>query len=161
MSKKNSNFVPKIDTEQFNSTETLYMTRKRRNLFLSLLLCCVAGVMAQTTPSLVPAMIVYGTDGNKQVVRLEGTNVTELIMQETGQSLSLAIPEAQLSGIRAIVFAMVEAQETQTPIENTETPLVKGVEKIMRDGQVVIRLQMHDDSIIEYDVRGNKVANKE
>ena len=137
------------------------MTRKRRNLFLSLLLCCVAGVMAQTTPSYVPAMIVYGTDGNKQVVRLEATNVTELIMQETGQSLSLDIPEVQLSGIRTIVFAMVEARETPISIENTEPPLVKGVEKIMRDGQVVIRLQMHDGSILEYDVRGNKVANKE
>ena len=133
------------------------MTRKRRNLFLSLLLCCVAGVMAHTTPSLVPAMIVYGTDGNRQVVRLEATNVTELIMQETGQSLSLAIPEAQLSGIRAIVFAMVEVSEVPTAVERTESPLIRRVEKVLRDGQVFIRLQIQSDTILEYDIRGNQV----
>ncbi len=135
------------------------MKKKRRILLFSLLLVA-AGMAAQTLSSLVPAMIVHSTDGNRQVVKLDATDVTDLVVLQNGQSLSVDVPEAQLSGIRSITFAMVEASEVPTGIERTENTLVEGVEKIMRDGQVIIRLRMHNGAIIDYDVRGNKVTNK-
>ena len=41
-----------------------------------LLLCAVTMVAGVTV---VPAMIVYGTDGNKQVLQLDATDVTDLV----------------------------------------------------------------------------------
>lgn len=135
------------------------MIKKRRIVFLSLLLVA-AGMMAQPQPSVVPAMIVYGTDGNKQVVQLDATNVTDLIVLQTGKSLSVDIPESQISGVRSIVFAMVAAEEIPTAIEDIENPIVRSVEKVIRDGQVIIRLQMQSGSIIEYTVQGNQITTK-
>ena len=133
--------------------------KKKRSIFIFSLLLVAAGMMAQT-PSLVPAMIVHGTDGQKQVVKLDATNITDLVVLQNGQSLSVDIPEAQINSIRSIAFAMVEASKVPTDIERTEDTLVRSVEKLMRDGQVFIRLQTKNGGIIEYDIRGNKVITK-
>ena len=133
--------------------------KKKRSILIFSLLLVAAGMMAQT-PSLVPAMIVHGTDGQKQVVKLDATNITDLVVLQNGQSLSVDIPEAQINGIRSIAFAMVEASKVPTDIERTEDTLVRSVEKVLRDGQVFIRLQTKDGGIIEYDIRGNKVITK-
>lgn len=124
--------------------------------FLPLLLWVV---MAEATPSVVPAMIVHGTDGNKQVVQLDATDVTDLVILQTGQSLSVNIPEAQISGVQSIIFAMVAAAEI-TAIESTEAPIVRGVEKVLRGGQVILRLQMQNGTILEYDIQGNQINYK-
>ena len=133
------------------------MIKKRSVVFLSLLLAA-AGMMAEQAK--VPAMIVYGTDGNKQVVQLDATNVTDLIILQDGKSLSVDIPESQKSGIRSIIFAMVAAEDIPTTVENTENPIVRSVEKVVRDGQVIIRLQTQNGSIIEYNIQGNQITTK-
>lgn len=128
-------------------------------LLLPLLLLAV--MVSAETPSLVPAMIVHGTDGSRQVVELDASNVTELVVLQNGQPLSVDIPEAQVSGVRSIIFAMVAAaDDIPTAIECTETPLVRSVEKVVREGKVIIRLQMQNGAIHEYDIQGNQLTNK-
>ena len=129
----------------------------RKILILPLLLWAVVA-MSEPIPSPVPAMIVYGTDGSRQVVRLETTDVTDLIVMQTGQSLSVDIPESHSTGVRSITFAMFDEQGIAA-IESTEIPLIQGVEKIVRNGQVLIRLHMQNGAIIEYDIRGNKITD--
>ena len=127
----------------------------RKILFLPLLLLAV--MASAETPSLVPAMIVHGSDGSRQVMELDATNVTDLIVLQNGQALSVDIPEAQISGVRSIIFAMVAADEIPTAIESTETPIVRSVEKVVCDGQVILRLHTQDGGVVEYDIRGNNV----
>ena len=133
------------------------MKKKRSTLIFSLLLFA-AGLMAQT-PSLVPAMIVHGTNGSRQVMPLETTAVTDLVVLRNGQTLSVDISGTQISGIKSIAFAMVESSEVPTDIGQAENTLVRSVEKIMRDGQVILRLHMQNGALVEYDMRGNKVIN--
>ena len=127
----------------------------KKLLFLPLLLWAVA-VMAEQ--NLVPAMIVYGTDGNKQVVQLDATNVTDLVVLQSGKSLSVDIPESQISGVRSISFSMVKVDETA--VEDTETLLLRSVEKVVRDGQVIIRLLTENGAILEYNIQGNQITTK-
>lgn len=129
--------------------------KKRRLFFFSLLLYAI-GMSAES--GLVPAMIVHGSNGVRQVVQLDATDVTDLVVLQNGQSLSVDIPEKIVSGIRAITFAMIDASDVPTAIKSAETTLVEGVEKILHDGQVLIRLRKHDGAIIDYDVRGNKIV---
>ena len=130
----------------------------RKILFLPLLLLAV--MMSAETPSLVPAMIVHGMDGSRQVVQLDATDVSDLIVLQSGQSLSVDIPESHVSGVRSIIFAMVAEDKIPTAIESTETPLVRSVEKVVREGQVILRLQMQNGTILEYDIQGNQLTNK-
>ena len=129
----------------------------RKILLLPLLLWAV--MVSAETPSLVPAMIVHGTNGSRQVLQLDATDVSDLIVLQTGQSLSVDIPESQVSGVRSIVFAMVSTDEISV-IESTETPIVRSVEKVIREGQVVIRLQVQNGTILEYNMQGNQLTNK-
>lgn len=135
------------------------MNKKRSTLIFSLLLFA-AGLMAET-PSLVPAMIVHGTNGSRQVMPLETTAVTDLVVLRNGQTLSVDISGTQISGIKSIAFAMVESSEVPTDIGEAENTLVRSVEKIMRDGQVILRLHMQNGALVEYDMRGNKVINNQ
>lgn len=132
----------------------------RKILFLPLLLLAVIA-MAESKPSVVPAMIVHGVDGSRQVLQLDATDVSDLIILQAGQSLSVDIPEAQVSGVRSIIFAMVAADEKiPNAIESTETPIVRSVEKVVREGKVIIRLQIQNGTILEYDIQGNQLTNK-
>ena len=130
----------------------------KKLLLLPLLLMAVV-VMAEQSPSLVPAMIIYDTNGVKNVVQLDVTNLTDLIILQDSASLALDIPESSISGVRSITFAMVSIEEIQNGIESAENPIVRSVEKVLRDGQVFIRLLLHDGSTLEYDIRGNKIIN--
>jgi len=129
----------------------------RKILLLPLLLWAV--MVSAETPSLVPAMIVHGTNGSRQVLQLDATDVSDLIVLQTGQSLSVDIPESQVSGVRSIIFAMVSTDEISV-IESTETPIVRSVEKVVREGKVIIRLQIQNGTILEYDIQGNQLTNK-
>lgn len=131
----------------------------RKILFLPLLLLAVIA-MAESKPSVVPAMIVHGMDGSRQVLQLDATDVSDLIVLQTGQSLSVNIPESQVNGVRSIIFAMIAADEIPNAIESTETPIVRSVEKVVREGKVIIRLQMQNGAIYEYDIQGNQLTNK-
>ena len=130
----------------------------KKLLLLPLLLMAVV-VMAEQSPSLVPAMIIYDTNGVKNVVQLDVTNLTDLIILQDSASLAVDIPESSISGVRSITFAMVPIEEIQNGIESAENPIVRSVEKVLRDGQVFIRLLLHDGSTLEYDMRGNKIIN--
>lgn len=130
----------------------------KKLLLLPLLLMAVV-VMAEQSPSLVPAMIIYDTNGVKNVVQLDVTNLTDLIILQDSASLAVDIPESSISGVRSITFAMVSIEEIQNGIESAESPIVRSVEKVLRDGQVFIRLLLHDGSTLEYDIRGNKIIN--
>ena len=131
--------------------------KQKKVLFLPLLLWAVTVMAEQST---VPAMIVYGTDGNKQLVQLDATNVTDFVVLQDGKSLSVDIPESQKSGIRSITFAMVASKEIPTAIEEVENPIVRSVEKVVRDGQVIIRLQTQSGTILEYNIQGNQITTK-
>lgn len=131
----------------------------RKILFLPLLLLAVIA-MAESKPSVVPAMIVHGVDGSRQVLHLDATDVSDLIVLQTGQSLSVNIPESHVSGVRSIIFAMIAADEIPTAIESTEPTIVRSVEKVVREGKVIIRLQMQNGAIHEYDIQGNQLTNK-
>ena len=135
------------------------MRTKLFTLFSSLLLWATM-MMAAPIQSLVPAMIVHGMDGNKQVVQLDAIDVTDLVVLQTSQSLSVDVPESHVSGVRSIVFAMVTPEEIGEAIDNTESPIVRSVEKVLRDGQVIIRLQTQKGSIIEYNIQGNQITTK-
>lgn len=126
-------------------------------LFLPLLLWAVTMVAGATV---VPAMIVYGTDGNKQVVQLDATDVTDLVVLQARQSLLVDVPESHIIGVRSITFAMIDAGDVATAIESAARPIVRDVEKVVRDGQVILRVQLQSGAIVEYDVRGNKIINK-
>ena len=132
------------------------MTKKLLSL---LVLLWAAMTIAATQQSLVPAMIIYDTNGVKNVVQLEVTNLTDLIILQDSASLAVDIPESSISGVRSITFAMVPIEEIQNGIESAENPIVRSVEKVLRDGQVFIRLLLHDGSTLEYDIRGNKIIN--
>lgn len=131
----------------------------RKILFLPLLLLAVIA-MAESKPLVVPAMIVHGVDGSRQVLQLDATDVSDLIVLQTGQSLSVNIPESHVSGVRSIIFAMIAADEIPTAIESTEPTIVRSVEKVVREGKVIIRLQMQNGAIHEYDIQGNQLTNK-
>lgn len=131
----------------------------RKILFLPLLLLAVIA-MAESKPSVVPAMIVHGVDGSRQVLHLDATDVSDLIVLQTGQSLSVNIPESHVSGVRSIIFAMIAADEIPTAIESTEPTIVRSVEKVVREGKVIIRLQIQNGTILEYDIQGNQLTNK-
>ena len=131
----------------------------RKNLILPLLLLAVIA-MAESKPSVVPAMIVHGMDGSRQVLQLDATDVSDLIILQAGQSLSVNIPESHVSGVRSIIFAMIAADEIPTAIESIEPTIVRSVEKVVREGKVIIRLQMQNGAILEYDIQGNQLTNK-
>ena len=122
--------------------------------FLPLLLWVVR-VMAEQP--LVPTMIVHGMDGGRQVVPLDATDVTDLVVLQIGQSLSVNIPESQVSSVRCITFAVVAADEITTAIEGAEVPLVRSVKKLVRGGQVILHLQWQDGTSIEYDIQGKNI----
>ena len=105
-------------------------------------------------------MIVYGMDGSKQVVQLDATDVTDLIVLQKGKSLSVDIPESQIIGVRSITFAMVTIGGITTAVESVENSIVCSVEKVVRDGQVIIRLQTQNGAIIEYNMQGNQITTK-
>ncbi|MBQ7631412.1 MAG: hypothetical protein IJS82_01435 [Paludibacteraceae bacterium] len=129
----------------------------KKILFLLMLLLAVTMAAEQ---SLVPAMIVNGTDGSRQVVQLDATDISDLVIHATTQAMTVDIPEAQTTGVRSITFAMVAVETIPTSIDNTDTPRIQGVEKVMRDGQVIIRLQLQNGAIIEYDIHGNQITTK-
>ena len=132
---------------------------KKKFLLLPLLLWAVT-MMAEASRTSVPAMIVYSTDGNRQVVQLDDTDITDLIVLQNGQSLSVDISETQVNGIRSITFAMVTANEVATAMESIKEPIIQGVEKVVRNGQIILRLQMQKGAILEYDIKGNRITNK-
>ena len=130
------------------------MLMKRVFLFLlSLFLCSVSmPILAQDT-ELVPAMVVQMTDGTEQVVQLDYTSVTDFSVLISKGSLAVSVPEADVTGVRSIMFAMVNPNEI-TALEEVQTLEQATTDKVLLNGKLFIRTTMPDGKQVWYDVMG-------
>ena len=129
---------------------------KKLSLFLLSLFLCSMGVpiLAQDV-KLVPAMQVQMADGSKQVVQLDYTSVTDFSVLVSKGSLAVSVPEADLTGVRSITFAMVEQDDTTTSLEDVSSLDNATTDKVLWNGKLFIRATMPDGRQVWYDVLGN------
>ena len=129
-----------------------------KKLFLSLLslfLCSVSMPVFAQDAELVPAMVVQLTDGSKQVVELDYTQVTDFSVLCSKGSLAVSVPEADVTGVRSITFAMVEKDNTTTSLEEVSSLDKATTDKVLFNGKLFIRTMMPDGKQVWYDVLGN------
>ena len=129
-----------------------------KKLFLSLLslfLCSVSMPIFAQYAELVPAMVVQLTDGSKQVVELDYTQVTDFSVLCSKGSLAVSVPEADVTGVRSITFAMVEKDNTTTSLEEVSSLDKATTDKVLFNGKLFIRTMMPDGKQVWYDVLGN------
>ena len=130
---------------------------KKLFLFLlSLFLCSVSMPLLAQSSSLVPAMVVQMADGSKQVVKLDYTSVTDFSVLCSKGALAVSVPEADVTGVRSITFAMVEKGTTTSLEEVTSLDNAK-TDKVLLNGRLFIRATMPDGKQVWYDVLGNLV----
>ena len=130
---------------------------KKLSLFLlSLFLCSVSMPLLAQSSSLVPAMVVQMADGSKQVVELDYTSVTDFSVLCSKGALAVSVPEADVTGVRSITFAMVEKGTTTSLEEVTSLDNAK-TDKVLLNGRLFIRATMPDGKQVWYDVLGNLV----
>ena len=133
---------------------------KKLFLFLlSLFLCSVSMPLLAHSSSLVPAMVVQMADGSKQVVELDYTSVTDFSVLCSKGALAVSVPEADVTGVRSITFAMVEKGTTTSLEEVTSLDNAK-TDKVLLNGRLFIRATMPDGKQVWYDVLGNKLLNE-
>ena len=130
---------------------------KKLSLFLlSLLLCSVSMSLLAQDANLVPAMVVQMTDGSKQVMQLDYTSVTDFSVLVSKGSLAVSVPEADLTGVRSIRFAMVNPNEL-TALEEVQTLEQATSNKVLLNGRLFIRATMPDGKQVWYDIMGLKL----
>ena len=131
--------------------------KKLSLLLLSLYLYSVGVPLLAQDAELVPAMVVQMADGGKQVVQLDYTSVTNFSILLSKGSLAIDVPEAKLTGVRSITFAMVKQDEITTLLEEV-TSLDKAMtDKVLLNGRLYIRATMPDGKQVWYDVLGLKL----
>ena len=134
---------------------------KKLFLFLlSLYLCSMSIPLLAQDTELVPAMVVQMADGGKQVVQLDYTSVTDFSVLISKGSLAVSVPEADVTGVRSIMFAMVNPNEI-TALEEVQTLEQAKTDKVLLNGRLYIRATMPDGKQGWYDVMGNLVMNYE
>jgi hypothetical protein len=128
---------------------------KKLFLFLlSLYLCSVSvPILAQDT-ELVPAMVVQMADGSKQVVQLDYTSVTDFSVLISKGSLAVSVPEADVTGVRSITFAMVKQDEITNSLEEVTSLENATTDKVLLNGRLYIRATGRDGKQVWYDVMG-------
>ena len=130
---------------------------KKLSLFLlSLFLCSVGVPILAEDAELVPAMVVQMADGSKQVVQLDYTSVTDFSVLISKGSLAVSVPEADVTGVRSIMFAMVNPNEI-TALEEVQTLEQATTDKVLLNGRLYIRATMPDGKQVWYDVMGLKL----
>ena len=130
---------------------------KKNFLFLlSLFLCSVSMPLLAQSSSLVPAMVVQMIDGTEQVVQLDYTVVTDFSVLCSKGALAVSVPEADVTGVRSITFAMVKEDETTSLEEVTSLDNAKS-NKVLLNGKLFIRATMPDGKQVWYDVLGSIV----
>ena len=128
---------------------------KKLSLFLlSLFLCSMSVPILAQDAELVPAMVVQMADGSKQVVQLGYTSVTDFSVLISKGSLAVSVPEADLTGVRSITFAMVE-ESTMTALEEVSSLDNATTDKVLWNGKLFIRATMPNGEQVWYDVLGN------
>jgi hypothetical protein len=131
---------------------------KRIFLFLlSLFLCSVGVPILAEDVDLVPAMLVQMVDGSKQVVQLDYTAVTDFSVLCSKGALAVSVPEADVTGVRSITFAMVEKDNTTTSIEEVSSLDNATTDKVLFKGKLFIRATMPNGKQVWYDVMGLKL----
>ena len=129
---------------------------KKLFLFLlSLFLCSVSMPLLAQSSSLVPAMVVQMADGTEQVVQLDYTSVTDFSVLCSKGALAVSVPEADVTGVRSITFAMVE-KDTTTSLEEVTSLDNAKTDKVLLNGKLFIRATMPDGKQVWYDVMGLK-----
>ena len=130
-----------------------------KKLFLFLLglfLCCMSQTLLAQGAELVPAMVVQMSDGSKQVVELDYTSVTDFSVLVSKGTLAVDVPEAEVTGVRSIAFAMVDPNEI-TAVEEVQTLEQATSDKVLMNGRLYIRATMPDGKQVWYDVLGSFV----
>ena len=129
---------------------------KKLFLFLlSLFLCSVSVPILAHDAELVPAMVVQMADGSKQVVQLDYTSVTDFSVLCSKGSLAVSVPEADVTGVRSINFAMVKQDEITNSLEEVSSLENATTDKVLLNGKLFIRATMPDGKQVWYDVLGN------
>ena len=130
---------------------------KKLSLFLlSMFLCSVSVPILAQDAELVTAMVVQMADGSKQVVQLDYTAVTDFSVSCSKGSLAMSVPEADVTGVRSVIFAMVK-QEEVTALEEVLSLDKATTNKVLFNGKLFIRTTMPDGKQVWYDVLGNLV----
>ena len=122
---------------------------------LSLFLCSVSIPLLAQDAELVPAMVVQMADGSKEIVQLDYTSVTDFSVLCSKGALAVSVPEADVTGVRSITFAMVEKDNTTTSIEEVSSLDKATTDKVLFNGKLFIRTTMPDGKQVWYDVLGN------
>ena len=129
---------------------------KKLFLFLlSLFLCSMSVPLLAQDAELVPAMVVQMADGSKQVVQLDYTSVTDFSVLCSKGSLAVSVPEAEVTGVRSINFAMVKQDEITNSLEEVSSLDNATTDKVLLNGRLYIRATMPDGKQVWYDVLGN------
>ena len=129
---------------------------KKLFLFLlSLFLCSVSVPILAQDAELVPAMVVQMADGSQQVVQLDYTSVTDFSVLCSKGSLAVSVPEAEVTGVRSINFAMVKQDEITNSLEEVTSLDKATTDKVLLNGRLYIRATMPDGKQVWYDVLGN------
>ena len=130
---------------------------KRISFFLlSLFLCSMSVPILAQDAELVPAMVVQMADGTEQVVQLDCTSVTDLTVLFSRGSLAVDVPEAEVIGVRSLVFAMVE-NDVLSSLEEVSSFEQATSDKVLFNKRLFIRVTMSDGKQVWYDVLGNLV----
>jgi hypothetical protein len=130
---------------------------KKLSLFLlSLFLCSVSIPIHAQNTELVPAMVVQMADGTEQVVQLDCTSVTDLTVLFSRGSLAVDVPEAEVIGVRSLVFAMVE-NDVLSSLEEVSSFEQATSDKVLFNKRLFIRVTKSDGKQVWYDVLGNLV----
>mgnify|MGYP003306878598 CR=1 FL=1 len=121
---------------------------------LSLFLCSVSVPILAQDAELVPAMVVQMVDGTEQVVQLDYTSVTDFSVLCSKGSLAVSVPEAEVTGVRSITFAMVKQDDPTTSLEEVSSLDNATTDKVLFNGKLFIRATMLDGTQVWYDVMG-------
>ena len=133
---------------------------KKLSLFLlSLFLCSMSVPLLAQDAELVPAMVVQMADGSEQVVQLDYTSVTDFSVLSSKGSLAVSVPEAELTGVRSITFAMVKQDDITTSLEEVSSLDNATTDKVLLNGRLFIRATMPDGKQVWYDVLGNMLKH--
>ena len=124
---------------------------------LSLFLCSMSVPLLAEDAELVPAMVVQMANGSKQVVELDYTSVTDFSVLISKGTLAVSVPEAEVTGVRSITFAMVKKDETTTSLEEVSSLDNATTDKVLYNGRLYIRATMPDGKQVWYDVMGSLV----
>ncbi len=129
--------------------------KKLSLLLLSLFLCSMSVPILAQDAELVPAMVVQMADGSKQVVELDYTSVTDFSVLVSKGTLAVSVPEAEVTGVRSITFAMVKQDDITNSLEEVSSLENATTDKVLYNGRLYIRTTMPDGKQVWYDVLGN------